>query len=200
MLESGQAEIGEARVLAAAMPAHPGGSPPSRRGIPEDLGASCPRILAAHHPRVFPVPGQSKSSQEKKNCRNVGMRAAGISSAVLSDDGRGVQRRRFALRKRAAASEVPLCMCCMCVCACARARALSLSLRLQLSEASLCDNVIEWQSAWPIRATTARGLQGALGRKAYCGFGCQEDRAFGVTEAAPGLGNRVWGLGNRVRF
>jgi hypothetical protein len=159
-------------VLAAAMPAHPGGSPPSRRGLPgtrlrHPLPSSCPRTAG-----------------------NVGMRAAGI-SAVLSDDGRGVQRRRIALRKRAAAREVPLCVCCLCVCACARARSLSLSLRLQLSEASLCHNVIEWQSAWPIRATTARGLQGALGRKAYCGVGCQEDRAFGVTEAAPGLGSRV---------
>jgi hypothetical protein len=56
------------------------------------------------------------------------------------------------------------------------------------------DDVIEWQSAWPIRATTARGLQGALAPKAYCWVGCQEDRAFGVTEAAPGLGFRGFGF------
>ena len=112
------------------------------------------------------------------------MRARAASSSVVSADGSGVHRRRCTLRRQAAKHQVFFCVCAVFICVCARA--LSLSLRLQLSEASLCDNVIEWQSAWPIRATTARGLQGALGRKAYCGFGCQEDRAFGVTEAAPG--------------
>ena len=98
------------------------------------------------------------------------MRVAGIYSAVVvvSSDGRGVQRRRCALRRRAAAHEVHLCVCRLYGRACARALCTCV-----LSEASLRDDVIEWQSAWPILATTARGLQGALGRKAYCGLGAK---------------------------
>jgi len=91
-----------------------------------------------------------------------------FSAVVVSSDGRGVQRRRRALRRRAAAHEVHLCVCRLYGHACPRALCTCV-----LSEASLRDDVIEWQSAWPILATTARGIQGALGRKAYCGLGAK---------------------------
>jgi hypothetical protein len=112
------------------------------------------------------------------------MRARAASSSVVSADGSGVHRRRCTLRRRAAKHQVFFCVCAVFICVCARS--LSLSGRTELGFASLTTISSNGSLPGPSALRLRGGFKAFWGEKYIAGFGCQEDRAFGVSEAAPG--------------